>query len=271
VHGFALFPSTHALIGFSLELVASPPARGPGTRERMVGKFHSQFLKNSAVTTPRGFCARRGSLVRSVRQPTSLLERTIKDPSRMPLHLFQPTVNSTLSQLRSATVVAHRKLEEQIDAVAGFADPTRRQDLIRRFASFQLPAEAALAPHLQAVPELDWARRRRAALFPPSIRTRSLPPFPSPTNLAEALGMLYVLEGSTLGGHVIIRNLRKAGSECASLAFLDPYGPETGRRWRDFIDVLERATSSERARIHACKGAVLAFDHATSVLCGARA
>jgi heme oxygenase len=97
-----------------------------------------------------------------------------------------------------------------------------------------------------------------------------LPAFPSPANLAEALGMLYVLEGSTLGGHVILRTLRNAGVDCAPLAFLDPYGPDTGRRWRDFLIVLEQETGSEMRRDAACKGAVLAFEHALEVLCGLR-
>ncbi len=178
---------------------------------------------------------------------------------------------STLAQLRAVTSAAHRDLEQQVDAIAAFADPRRRQDLIRRFAAFQLPAEAVLKPHLLAIPDLDWERRNRADLFPPSSRSYRLPSFPAPANVAEALGVLYVLEGSTLGGRIIIRTLRKAGVDCAALAFLDPYGSDAGNRWRDFLMVLERETHSEALRADACKGAVSAFAQATRVLCGALA
>lgn len=179
-------------------------------------------------------------------------------------------MTSTLSQLRAATGAAHQKLEDQIDAVEGFADPMRRQDLIHRFAAFHVPAEAALSPHLNAFPDFAEALRNRASLFP-SIRGYRLPAFPPPGNREEALGMLYVLEGSTLGGRIIIRNLRNSGLDCGSLAFIDPYGPDTGRRWRDFIAILERETADEKSRADACKGATRAFDHALSVLCGTRA
>jgi heme oxygenase len=172
--------------------------------------------------------------------------------------------------LRAATGPIHQELERQIDAIRRFADPVHRQDLIHRFAAFHLPAEPALRPHLSGIRELNGAAHNRAALFPHGCQTSSLPEFPTPENSAEALGMLYVLEGSTLGGHVILRTLRSAGVDCASLAFLDPYGSDTGRRWRDFLIVLERETGSETRRDAACKGAVLAFEHALEVLCGPR-
>jgi heme oxygenase len=95
------------------------------------------------------------------------------------------------------------------------------------------------------------------------------PTFPAPESQAEALGMLYVLEGSTLGGRLILRTLKDRGVDDPRLAFLDPYGPETGVRWRSFQSVLARETShDEKLVAQACGGALSGFWHAERVLCG---
>lgn len=46
------------------------------------------------------------------------------------------------------------------------------------------------------------------------------------SNRAEALGFLYVIEGSTLGGRLILRELAAGGAEITGLSFLDPFGAE---------------------------------------------
>jgi heme oxygenase len=98
------------------------------------------------------------------------------------------------------------------------------------------------------------------------------PAFPAPRSAAEALGMLYVLEGSTLGGRMILRALAERGVHDPALQFLDPYGTDTGARWRAFLDVLARETGDDEERIAAaCRGGVTAFRHAADVLCGERA
>lgn len=80
--------------------------------------------------------------------------------------------------------------------------------------------------------------------------------------------MFYVLEGSTLGGHVILRGLAARGVTDAGLAFLDPYGAETGARWRGFLAVLAREVRDDGAKAAACIGAVRVFRHAERILCG---
>lgn len=175
-----------------------------------------------------------------------------------------------VARLRAATGAIHARLEQRLDAIERFRQPLARRDLIARFAALHAPAAAILQPHLADVAELDFAARRRTNL--PDVA--DLPPeaFPAPANTPEALGMMYVLEGSTLGGRFILQQLTEVGADISELAFLDPYGPETGRRWRSFLLVLERETEGDERRIaDACRGARIAFEHAERVLCGAPA
>lgn len=177
-----------------------------------------------------------------------------------------------LYALRQATADDHRLLEQRLDAVARFFDPQERARLIRRYAALHIPADAALGHHLAGIPDLDFGSRSRAVILARFTGNEPLPGFPAPAHWAEALGMLYVLEGSTLGGRFILRALAERGISDPNLAFLDPYGAETGTRWRGFLDVLAREVRDDSALIaQACRGAVRAFRHAERVLCGVAA
>jgi heme oxygenase (biliverdin-IX-beta and delta-forming) len=177
-------------------------------------------------------------------------------------------VSPVLARLRAATGAEHQRLEERLDAVARLADPYRRGGLIRRYAALHIPAEASLSPHLSEIEDLEFETRRRTSQLHP-FAGDSAPVFPAPASLAEALGMFYVLEGSTLGGRMILRDLAERGVSDPALSFLDPYGSETGMRWRQFLAVLARETGDNQGLIlQACRGALTAFRHAERVLCG---
>jgi heme oxygenase (biliverdin-IX-beta and delta-forming) len=175
---------------------------------------------------------------------------------------------SARARLKRATDGVHQRLEARIDAVARLADPASRDDLVRRFACLQLPAGAALNGALGAVEGLDaGARTDRTRFFAPGAAGQA--DFPRPESRCEALGMLYVLEGSTLGGRHILNSLARQGVNDAALHFLDPYGDQTGPRWRAFLDVLEREVGDDETRMaQAEQGARRAFRHAETILCG---
>jgi hypothetical protein len=140
--------------------------------------------------------------------------------------------------------------------------------MIRRYAALHVPADATLSLYLHDVSGLDLPVRSRTAALA-SYAYPPLPAFPRPAGRAEAFGMLYVLEGSTLGGRIILRTLSDRGVSDPALSFLDPYGAATGQRWRDFIAVLTRELGNEVGRVAAaCDGAVRAFRHAGAVLGG---
>jgi heme oxygenase len=170
--------------------------------------------------------------------------------------------------MREATHDLHRLLDKRLDVIAQLSDPLRRATLIGRYAALYLPSDDALMPWLKEIADLDLGNRSRTPLLARFAGERVLPAFPDPLDEAEALGMLYVLEGSTLGGRSILRALAERGIADPDLAFLDPYGAETGARWRTFLVVLARETEGDATRIDfACRGAVRAFQHAERVLC----
>lgn len=171
--------------------------------------------------------------------------------------------------LRSATGEIHRRIEQRLDTVARLSDPGLRNDMVWRFAALHLPAYDALAPQLGNVAGLDFPGQTRALLLVSFSSEESFPAFPQPASRAEALGMLYVLHGSMLGGRLISRALLDRGLLDSSLAFLDPHGARTGGWWRAFISVLARETEGDCELIGAaCEGARSAFLHSEQVLCG---
>ncbi len=80
---------------------------------------------------------------------------------------------------------------------------------------------------------------------------------------AAALGSMYVLEGSALGGQVIARALRQAHGLDAEQAvrYFSGHGAETGRLWREFRDLLSLELDDDPAGTQrACRAAVDTFD-----------
>lgn len=182
-------------------------------------------------------------------------------------------VGTTLGRLRDATATAHQRLEARLNILDKIADPAGRRRLVERFHALHAGAEAVMSPLLAAVPDLAYDGRRRSGDLARDVaalggRAPPAVPIPAPASAAEALGRLYVLEGSTLGGKVIGRQVAARGQDMTGLSFLDPYGPETGERWRSFLAVLEReGAASEAACEDIVRGGVAGFAQAEQWLC----
>ncbi|MFC3080057.1 biliverdin-producing heme oxygenase [Phenylobacterium terrae] len=180
---------------------------------------------------------------------------------------------SVLAELRRATRDRHDDLEASAGIVERLARPNERRRLLEAFLSLYEPAEAALRPQLETIPDFAFdarlktpaLRRDLRSLGVQADRAAPLPP-PALTSRAHALGFAYVLEGSTLGGRVIRKRLRAAGAPLEGTSFFDVYGSDTGRRWQDFCAVLERECAGRAAE--AVAGAVLGFDYVRSGLVG---
>ncbi len=140
-----------------------------------------------------------------------------------------------LAALRAATGAAHARLDAGLDVAGRLADPVARTALLAGYKCFFGSVEAAAAPFADALPGLDFARRRRAGrIDAPALPLRALPV----GDAAAALGALYVMEGATLGGRVILRGLAVDAATRARLGFLDPYGAASGAMWRRFCEIL---------------------------------
>lgn len=177
-----------------------------------------------------------------------------------------------MTRLRAATAACHQQLEQEAAVIERAACPARRAALVRAFHALHAAADAALAPLLESLPGLDYARRRRLPLLEADLRTLAEPPAPpigpaAPACAAEAMGMLYVLEGSTLGAQVVRHELARQGADLAGLSFLDPYGRDTGAMWRSFLAVLRRVAGEQPGgREAAVRGGLAGFALARKAL-----
>ena len=66
-------------------------------------------------------------------------------------------------------------------------------------------------------------------------------------SLAKALGCMYVMEGATLGGTVIERSLSKVSAirSSGAMHYYGCYGEQTGRRWKQFREIIVQNVVSE--------------------------
>lgn len=176
-------------------------------------------------------------------------------------------------RLRDATRDDHERLESRLDILRRISDVADRGPLVRAFLGFHAAMEAAVAPWLADLPGLAFEARRRTPVLQRDLQDLGLAPgapqagVPAPDSLGEALGLMYVLEGSTLGGRVIRREVAARGGEFKGLGFLDPYGEEAGAQWRAFLAILDRHTAVPDAEAASITGARAGFRHAERLLC----
>jgi heme oxygenase (biliverdin-IX-beta and delta-forming) len=150
-----------------------------------------------------------------------------------------------LRMLRTGTATEHGALERSLDLLDPALGLPRLAEVLTRMHGFWLAAEAGLDDwaglHPADAADVKWDRRRRAGLFAADLTALGTDGAGAPPCLAalggtdEALGRMYVLEGSTLGGTFIDRHLaclpQLSGVRLRSFS---PYGDETGSMWHAF-------------------------------------
>ncbi len=177
-----------------------------------------------------------------------------------------------LNALRLATAEIHREIETESDIQSRLRDADSRPAMVARFLDFHHCVEAVVEPWREALREFGFALHPRTPEMQAGLRllggaqTESQVASTAPS-LGEALGWLYVAEGSMLGGRVIQRGLVQDGVPLTGLGFLDPWGEATGERWRAFVTAMESACASGRAlQTDVLKGGRDAFARASASL-----
>jgi heme oxygenase len=150
-----------------------------------------------------------------------------------------------LRMLRTATAIEHEDVERTLDLLDPALSRSRLIEVLTRLHGFWLAAEAGVEEWAVRCPAdadaVAWPRRRRAGLFAADLHllgagpATATPGLPGLGDTDAALGRLYVLEGSSLGGRFIDRHLsglpQFAGVRLRSFS---PYGAETGAMWHAF-------------------------------------
>ena len=150
-----------------------------------------------------------------------------------------------LRLLRAGTAAEHESVERTLDLLDPHLDRSRLTGVLTRMHGFWQAAEAGLDDWATRFPSdaraVTWAARRRADLFAADLDALGAAPAPAEPELPpvedtdDALGRLYVLEGSTLGGVFIDRHLDGLPAlSGVRLRAFSPYGAETGAMWHAF-------------------------------------
>jgi heme oxygenase len=155
-----------------------------------------------------------------------------------------------LQALRLETRPAHDQLEQNAfnqQLTAGTITEAATTHFLTKMYGFLVPYEARLRQqHLG--PEWETATRQRAHfilndLQKPAAALKTCPDMPPLGTWPQLLGAMYVVEGSTLGGQVIARQLAKANIPLRS--YFSGYGERTGPLWKAFCQLLSQEATPE--------------------------
>ena len=165
----------------------------------------------------------------------------------MPHDTPPPPSSSVLSALRAGTQTLHVALEKRLPFFSERLDLECYKQLLAAYYGFYQPLESnllactlpdgfELSTRLKT-PALRQDLRALNVHIPSLPVCDTLPPLDHP---ASVLGVLYVLEGATLGGNVLRKHLfEQLGLDTDNgCAFLYVYGQATGMQWKAFLDFL---------------------------------
>ena len=167
---------------------------------------------------------------------------------------MQPNAALTL---KHQTTVPHQQLEGMVlPYLLSIANQNDYARLLKAFYGYFQPLEDLVAPFITPQVLPDWPQRRKASfilddlaeLGHASVDLPQAHTLPTIQSLPQAMGALYVMEGSTLGGKGIAKMLLKnshAGLQSAHLQFFNGYGERTGPMWVSFVNVLDSFSGSE--------------------------
>lgn len=170
-------------------------------------------------------------------------------------------VPPVLQDLRAGTAELHIALEKRLPFFSDTLDTPAFERLMQAYYGFYQPLEQALLVSGAVPDDFNLLPRLKADTLRADLRALGataddLPlceDLPVIDSSAASLGVLYVLEGATLGGQILRREIAARLNLDADngAAFLDVYGAATGRRWREFIEYLSNRpmAASERAAV----------------------
>jgi heme oxygenase (biliverdin-IX-beta and delta-forming) len=150
-------------------------------------------------------------------------------------------------QLKELTREEHVLLEKEfMKIIESLPDREGYLRLLTRIYGFYLPVEAALMQYLNSSPVIDYEERIKSDKIRSDIRSMThdiddvqiCEAIPAIGSFHSAIGVLYVLEGSTLGGQIIARILQAKLNLHAGLTFFLSYGTETPSMWNRFKSYL---------------------------------
>ncbi|MBN8788578.1 MAG: biliverdin-producing heme oxygenase [Terrimonas sp.] len=160
------------------------------------------------------------------------------------------------AKLKEKTKQAHLSLEKKmVGYIKKVASGKDYEKLLRLFYGYYAPLEPLLNKYINNNIVPAYNQRRKSDTILKDINTissgainfRKCGNLPQVNDVIEALGVLYVMEGSTMGGTIIAKMLNKqAAIPPESLTFFNGYGEDNLPMWQSFIAAVnERAANNE--------------------------
>lgn len=156
--------------------------------------------------------------------------------------------------IRTGTAQAHAGTERTlIRHIKYIRTPKEYANLLYCMYGYYAPVEERLEP-LTGASVPNGRQRRKASRLLDDLQAMSFPPpqhiaagLPVFSNAIEALGCLYVLEGSTLGGMIIKKMI---SGQCNAIpvnafSFFSGYGDDNSAMWQSFLAAFNSAVTTE--------------------------
>jgi heme oxygenase (biliverdin-IX-beta and delta-forming) len=176
-------------------------------------------------------------------------------------------------RLREKTAGVHRRLDAELETHGFMRNRHEYLSVLKRFLGLYRPLERQLALISWTGSGIDAGQRRKSHWLIRDLEhfglsrdaIEGLPEcrfLPQITTVAEGLGVSYVLEGATLGGQIIARQIHSGMNISSGNGgrFFGAYGEKTGLLWRDFVGVLDRHGDDEAVAGSIERSAVATFE-----------
>lgn len=178
--------------------------------------------------------------------------------------------------LKESTRAMHERIEAHVNLPGRLHSLHDYRQLLERLYGFYEPLETRLAALTAGSDDGNFMRRWKAAYLMRDLAALGLSPerivalprcadLPQIDNRAQVFGSFYVLEGATLGGQAIARQLKHRFNFDAQFgaAFFNGDSADTGARWQSFsaaVTDLATTPETEEAIIHSASATFQAFD-----------
>ena len=177
-------------------------------------------------------------------------------------------------RLRAHTRAQHERIEARLDLPESIRTRDDYARVLSLLYGFHAPLEAALLLHEPALAKVgvELSDRRKAhkaradlqflGVDPTAIWFEFCADLPAIPTWRHAIGSLYVIEGSTLGGQVIARHLGEhlRLQSDLHLGFFSAYGSRTGMMWRNFVTALNALDLAPESAADVLQGAQETFE-----------
>lgn len=192
----------------------------------------------------------------------------------MPIKEFQINKTDFLKRLRHHTQPVHTSLEQHPISTALFRPNVNlteykrylqvMYEVVSDFEERVFPLLKPLLPDIDQRRKTGWLQEDLGQLGAGAANTHfsHLPEaLLCPDNLGYLMGRMYVLEGSTLGGAVIYKQLQPVLNFTPEKGgrYFYGYGPQTGARWKAFTDLLSTMAVIDNESENILKGASAQF------------